>query len=94
MESINPINRTAFKANDPIYLSFYMKMMVVSYGISIFVSFLMQNPVHTHVSNIYDLLTNSLSATIFKRESFIFTHTHTHTVKWFQVLLFNVSNSI
>ena len=44
-----------------------------------------------HILNIYDSLTNSLEVTLFLNEA---VHIYFHSAKWFQVLLFNRSNSI
>ena len=53
--------------------------------------YLMPNPYYTYTYCICDLLVNSLKLTLFQNESELI---YLHTVKWFQLLLFNLNNSI
>ena len=65
--------------------------LVVFYGISTLLGYLMPNPVYTYILYIYDLKVNSLYVRLFLNEPELIC---LHTVDWFQVLLFIVCTQL
>ena len=74
-----------------IAIYWFVGCLIVFYGTSTLVSYLLLNPFYTNILNVHDLLLNSLKVTLFLNKLVLIC---LNKVKWFQVLLFNTSNSI